>query len=355
MTSPAVRITPGHGIALRTSGIIAWIAPPPNHPGAPEVDLSGLVRDLVLAAGQAPGTIPAEFLTGLTDRHPWLTLAVVALGSRQGEVWTHGDADVTIERDGQSHVIDGQAGTRLTESFPLPSRTVRLGDPQGAASWSHLVEGAVPADGVAVVWGTADRGPAERRFEAIPLLDPQPMGEPKPLPVMGQHQHGPAGDPGEAGSGVTVAGLRCSRGHFNHPLAANCAWCGLSMIQVSHVLVRGPRPPLGVLVVDGLATFTLDADYVIGRQPQHLPEVDGTTVRELVLAADPSISRAHTAIRLRGWDVLAEDLNSGMGTWVQQPGQPPVQLPPGNPVALVPGAVLFLGQHRLTYHSHHRR
>lgn len=127
------------------------------------------------------------------------------------------------------------------------------------------------------------------------------------------------------------------------------------MIQASLVLVRESRPPLGVLIVDGQATFTLDANYVVGRAPHQLPEVDGVRVREIVLASDPSISRAHVAIRLMEWDVVAEDLRSGIGTWVQQPGGQPFPLQPGYPISLAPGAVLYLGQHRLTYHSHHLR
>ena len=353
MTSPpAVRIVPGPGIALRTAGIVAWLAPAPNHPGAPEVDLGGIIRELVVAAGRAPGSVPVQALTGLIERHPWLTLAVVALEARQGTVWTSGDADVLIEGEGRGRVVDGQVGRALSETFALPVRAVRLGDPHSVAGWSHLVEGAVPAGGVSVLWPDEDPGRAapatapEPRFQAVSLLDPEPVDAPRPLPTA---------ESADLGEEVVVPGLLCSRGHFNHPLAANCAWCGIGMIQVSHVLVRRPRPALGVLVVDGQTTYTLDADYVIGRQPNRRPEVDGEQVRAIVLASDPSISREHAAIRLREWEVFAEDLHSARGTWLQQPGQQPTRLPPGQPVELRPGTVLYVGAHRLTYHSHHLR
>lgn len=73
------------------------------------------------------------------------------------------------------------------------------------------------------------------------------------------------------------------------------------------------------------------------------------------MSGDLTISRAHCAIRLRDWDVFAEHLSSGMGTWVQQPGQQPFRLSPGHPVVLAPGATVFVGPHRLSYHSHYLR
>lgn len=383
MTPPAVRIAPGGGIALRTAGIVAWFPRVPKGSGAQSLDATGVVRELVLAAGRADGGLPVDFLEGLHRRDPTLSVAVVSLVGEQGMAWVCGEAKLWIDGPEQHLAVEGPAGVATTQVFALPRYAVRLGDTRQAAAWSHLVEGAVPAGGVAVLWepdavsrlpeqrhegldggvplgiGTAHGAEVPRsegRFEAVPLLDASPEAKPEPLPVAGKPEPRAAKGVPEADSReVIVSGLRCSRGHFNHPLAANCAWCGIGMIQVSHVLVRRPRPPLGVLVVDGQATFTLDADYVIGREPHQRPEVDGERVREIVLASDPSISRAHLAIRLRDWDVLAEDLGSGIGSWLQQPRQHPFQLQPGHPVALAPGAVLFLGPHRLTYHSHHLR
>lgn len=187
-------------------------------------------------------------------------------------------------------------------------------------------------------------------FTSVALLVPDAgAAEPRePLPV-----ESPAATPHDGA--VMVEGLNCGRGHFNHPHAANCAWCGLGMLQVSHVLVQGERPPLGVLVVDEQATFTLDAGYVIGRRPSLDPAVDGVTLRELVLSdPDRTLSRVHATIRPEGWDVLVEDRESGIGTWVISEGEPE-QLAPGRPRVLRSGEHVHVGPHRLTFHSHHLR
>ncbi|MBS42642.1 MAG: hypothetical protein CMH83_05640 [Nocardioides sp.] len=204
--------------------------------------------------------------------------------------------------------------------------------------------------------GHADEDPEPAAaFESVSLLGAQVTTPRAPLPTAAPDRSAApsAADDDE----VVVQGLHCARGHFNHPHAANCAWCGLAMLQASHVFVPGPRPPLGVLLVDGQATFSLDADYVVGRQPGQDPGVDGRRVRELVLS-DPerAISRVHAAVRLDGWDVVVEDLGSGNGTWVvPHDGGQPVRLVPGSPRRLWPGDHVHVGPHRLTFRSHHLR
>ncbi len=194
--------------------------------------------------------------------------------------------------------------------------------------------------------GVIDLAQLQRPRTPLPLAAEEPVAAADP--------RGAADDP----DAVVLDGLNCARGHFNHPHAANCAWCGLGMAQVSHVLVRGKRPPLGVLVIDEQATFTLDADYIVGRQPSKDPSIDGVRVRELVLAdAERQVSRVHATVRLQGWDVVVEDQGSGNGTYVVDPatGAPALQLPPHTPRVLGPGEHVHIGRHRLTFHSHHLR
>ena len=52
-----------------------------------------------------------------------------------------------------------------------------------------------------------------------------------------------------------------------------CTLCGINMVQQTPALVDGPRPPLGLLVLDDGSVFQLEQDYVIGRQPEGAPEV----------------------------------------------------------------------------------
>lgn len=356
MRIPAVRVGAGAGAAVRTKDLIAWFALGPG------IDPAPLVRSLVLAAGSAR-ELPVARLMELAESTPELSLAVVWLSGDAGQAWVCGEAVVTIDgaEDRTRVAAGGQPAAQRT--FAVPCYALRLGDPEVTDTWSHLIEGAVPAGGVAVVWEEAARTepvpvvrrgavepPVGARFEAVALLAAEPAEAGKPLPLASEESEEEA-----MPARVEVAGLKCSRGHFNHPHAANCAWCGIGMIQVSHIMIRMSRPSLGVLVIDGRATFTLDAEYVLGRQPQVRSEVDGGRVREIVLSADRAISRAHAAIRLVDWDVVVEDLGSGIGTWIQQPHQPPFQLRPGQPVPLAPGAVVHIGPHRITFHSHFLR
>ena len=107
-------------------------------------------------------------------------------------------------------------------------------------------------------------------------------------------------------------GVYCKNGHFDDPAARYCAICGISMAQQTLIPRRGPRPPLGVLVLDDGSIYTLDTDYIIGRDPSRDPDVIAGTARPLRID-DPEglLSRVHARIHLEGWSVELVDLGSG--------------------------------------------
>lgn len=183
-------------------------------------------------------------------------------------------------------------------------------------------------------------------FEPIPL-DPLPPDElPSPLPIGGA-----AGR-----SGPVVEGILCSRQHFNDPVARYCCACGISMVHATHTRVERPRPPLGVLVLDDGATFVLDRDYVIGREPDGHPLVRSGSAEGLVIPdSSTQLSRTHAHIVLDGWDVYVDDLGSSNGTHVAAHGASAwTTVVPGERVPLTPGAELHLGGRRFVFESHHR-
>ena len=55
------------------------------------------------------------------------------------------------------------------------------------------------------------------------------------------------------------------------------------------------------------------------------------------------LSRTHAAVRLEGWQVLLDDLNSANGTIVQLPGREARRLHPGEPVLLEHGTTIDFG------------
>lgn len=212
---------------------------------------------------------------------------------------------------------------------------------------------AVEADEPTVVAPSpTDPTPAEPRpFTAFVLAEPLPEPEEtrEPLPIAGQATHAP-----EEPQGPRVRGVICSRGHFNDPAAPFCSVCGISMVQRTLNLVEGPRPPLGIVVFDDGTTYTLDTDYVLGREPENDPSVIAGTARALAVAdPDRTVSRVHAGLVIDGWNVKALDRGSANGTFIAGPGDDNwVPLIPYQPTAIKPGTRIRVGQRVLIYDSH---
>ncbi len=151
-----------------------------------------------------------------------------------------------------------------------------------------------------------------------------------------------------------VLGVLCKSDHFNDPNLRYCAVCGISMAQQTLVKHEGPRPPLGVLLLDDGTTFRLDVDYVVGREPQEDPEVVAGSVRPLrVNDAEGVVSNSHVRVALVGWDVQVVDLGSAHGTYVQLPGEPERHqlLVANQPVVVQPGTQVMIGRRWFRYES----
>lgn len=146
------------------------------------------------------------------------------------------------------------------------------------------------------------------------------------------------GGPGQA---PTVSAVRCPAGHLNDPAARDCRVCGQPLLVQSPVRVT--RPPLGVLRLSTGDTILLDRDVLLGRAPG-TPSGSGADEPHYVKLTSPynDISRRHVEVRLDGWDVIAVDLDSRNGAFVEQPGEPPAELPRGGGQVLRPGAVVGL-------------
>jgi len=152
-----------------------------------------------------------------------------------------------------------------------------------------------------------------------------------------------------------VLGILCSRGHFNDPQAYYCDHCGISMVHQTHNLVEGDRPSLGFLVFDDGATYTLEQDYVVGREPDGDPRLADGSARALLLDdAARTVSRVHAEVRLDGWRVTVVDRGSTNGSfvWVAATGSWQ-RLTPDVPVALEPGQHASFGQRAFRFESPH--
>ncbi|HCS59105.1 MAG TPA: forkhead-associated protein, partial [Gordonia polyisoprenivorans] len=179
----------------------------------------------------------------------------------------------------------------------------------------------------------------------------------EPLPV--QERQKPATEVVKlVESRAHVHGIRCSRGHLNHPRSWLCGVCGIRMDQLTGILVEGERPPLGWLLLDNGSTYLLDEDLVIGREPG-APTRPGRGAPKPIRVQDESgqLSRRHIEIRLVEWDVHLIDLGSANGTYVSDPamGNREIRLTPRQPHLLTPGSHVRIGGRHFIFESPHAR
>lgn len=220
-----------------------------------------------------------------------------------------------------------------------------------AATQAYTAEEAAAAVEAASA-AAAAAPPAEFTSQLLGALDSEDPEDREALPV--------ETDPAEVRqpdanvtSEVQVQGVICSRGHFNDPRSRFCSSCGISMVQNTQILTQGPRPPLGVMVFEDGATFSLSSDYVVGRQP----DVSDLVQQGLALPLpvdDPerSISRAHAELRLVDWDVHLVNLSGTNGSFVwDENGQQWVPIPEGQSVVLTPGMRVALGRRSAVFES----
>lgn len=279
----------------------------------------------------------------------------------------HGDPDHRLRLD------DGviQAGGVSLTVVASPDGLVPGSAPQPAA-WEAQETAPMPADQAPA------RAPAAQpaRSPAQPL-PPQPPWPPEPvlrqpdpaarfesvlLILSDDDQPAPQRalpeQPDAAANGqVLIDGVYCPQPkirHFNDPAVAYCRVCGLGMLQLTRQIEKGPRPPLGVLLLDDGMTFRLDADYVLGRDPEMDADVAGGRARPLrVVDPDGTISRLHLRVSLIGWRVQVADLGSANGSVVHHPGAAqPQRLTPREPVEIKPGAAIDVGRRTLRFESY---
>lgn len=115
----------------------------------------------------------------------------------------------------------------------------------------------------------------------------------------------------------SVMGVLCPLDHFNHEGQRNCLLCGRRMGPNNTLVIQpGPRPPLGLLLLDDGTSHAVGGDLIVGREPDAHDDVEnGRALPLLVDDEEVSLSRQHFAVRLVSWDITIVDLDSSNGTW----------------------------------------
>lgn len=407
-----LRVVPGDGVVLRATGLTAVAFPA----GEQHHALVNAVLDAVRSAAGQPdaGRKAARAVAGLLaaaeDAPP---LGLVGTDGEGLAVLLHGDVEFAYRDDTGDQTLSGRdAAAWLDRLLPdVPEQWSLARDGAGAADeWSDLQAGVARGNGVATgatapappapptapVMDEPAAAPAEAEPAAPPEPEPAPTpqvevaapppppppeaapapvpapdfvavslmdldeddtdeGPREPLPVAGADLPPPPPEPDEP-EVPHVHGVVCARGHFNDPNSPFCATCGISMVQQTHNLVEGPRPPLGVLVLDDGSTYVVDRDIVIGREPDSDSDVADGTVRGIALP-DPerAISRVHARVTLHDWEVRVADAGSANGTFVAtRDATQWTPVAPNAPVTLTPGMHVLVGPRVLSFDSHRR-
>lgn len=130
---------------------------------------------------------------------------------------------------------------------------------------------------------------------------------------------------------------RCVRGHITRPDALACISCGSPLEPTSYEYVYDPVVAICSLgrIFDGQSTrmpeqFPVAIDTVMGRNPRKRRD-DGP--RTLVRVDDPDrdVSGVHLLLRVDGWNVFAEDMDSTNGSELVLPDGSREQLRPRTP------------------------
>lgn len=268
------------------------------------------------------------------------------------------------------------------ENQPFESRSYE-GEPTEAASFDAPpaapqaepdAEPPTPRDGSdAMVAATVGAAPEPRVVELEPTqataapwvgerdtYGPQPVPAPRAAPTeqsddpvaAGKTAHRNGDTPASAGDPPQAQGRQCPRGHLNDPRSQFCSHCG-ARINDRAALVVGVRPALGKLVFDDGASYTVDAEYLVGRMPESDQRVTDEELRAIVVEdRSGAVSRVHAEIRIDGWDVLLADSGSRNGTFVAGPTQQGWSpLPPGTSRRLVPGTRVRMGGRTFVFES----
>lgn len=314
---------PGHGLVLRRGGLVAVVGD-----GAASA-VQAMLDLLVPLAGERPDVLSRAVIGHLAAASgPLPALGVVVLRDGDGRLLLHGAIVATVRSDAADQRHDGRAAALCVDAA-LPAHvtgvTVAMADTGAGAppAWARLVDGLVPGGGAMVAPSPAQAGdgPGVRQGPAV--------------------AHAP----------VLVDGVECNRGHFNHPFALRCATCQASLVAATRHTVKGPRPPLGTMVLDDGVRYELDADYVVGREPAGDPAVAAGEARPLPLD-DPeqAVSRVHAEIRLQDWDVAVVDRGSANGVHLLAPeGTEWRRVGTGESVVISPGTQVAFGRRVMTY------
>lgn len=345
---------PGYEPTMLAGPAAREVPPPPGaavpgtrHPETPRPEDASPAADAppALAAGASPAFEPGYEPTMLAGSAPRPADGPGAFGDP-----AHGQAGAYIEAPQFTEAPQFIEAPQFTEAPQFPDDPFAAGPAlNGAASHGAASHGAAPVNGSGSdteSWFRSDAepvGPTARMtqsdFSGLSGMSEPPIADLSTMELVALAAVEP----------VLIDGTVCARMHFNPPEAMFCRECGMSMHEVPRNVRRQPRPPLGVLLVDDGRGFTLDRDYVIGREPVLDGDVAAGRATPLRIT-DPkgTVSRLHLRVSLVGWQVEVRDLGSANGSVLYRQGGPR-PLAPLDVAVLDPGARVGVGRRTVQF------
>jgi hypothetical protein len=319
------------------------------------------VPDAPMALTLQGATAPADLLGGVLDLREGVVpgiavVAATATVSPEQPVLpvepnrAAGPARKDGSTTGEHEVV---APPAEAAAAPAPAPVDGVTEVLGRPSRHRKGTGAQPVPGSPAAARAALRAGVERAAEREKAEREKAGRAPAPTPARSPDPAPAPAAPVRAEEAPKAEGYLCARGHLNDPRSHFCVLCGIRMNESTGVLVVDERPPLGILVFDDGTTHTVDAGYLLGREPEGDARVRSGVLRPITLD-DPSgaMSRVHAEIRLDNWDVLLSDSGSSNGTLIAEPGmQVWTMLAPSRPFRLVPGVRVRLGQRTFTFET----
>ncbi len=376
-----VEVVPGGHLVASVDGVIVVVAHRDPEPVTADSrsmmvleTVLRLVRDSASRETRRTGRAFAQSVSDWImnrDDEDRIEFGVLTPGTRGLAVFLHGNVTAVLDGDRKEVLHGRDAGFSVDRMVvPPPSHAAAVfvdeehprDDLPAPGIWS-LTEGRMPGAG-AVAWFTetppnpSEQGAAarsttssaagERTADQTPLsLDTGDSGGREANPVESDRARQPRGWPS-----VRVRGYECPRHHLNDPRSTSCGVCGYRIDQLSGVPAEGVRPSLGMLRLDDGSAYPLDADLVIGREPELSAQVRHGARAVRVEDGSGGMSRVHAEIRLVGWDVTVLDRGSANGTHVRSPARPEwTRATPGHPVILAAGSQVLLGGRIFTFDS----
>ncbi len=215
-----------------------------------------------------------------------------------------------------------------TGSAPESEQPVLDDSPEPVPSASGLISGIPSTSAAAEPLGVEDPGDHDGMTMTVAQL--------RALRASGET----AGPSPVVGGGPTVQALVCGAGHANPTVLDACRQCGAPLASTQIVI---SRPALGRIRLSSGQTIDLTRSTIIGRNPRVEGTMHGEVPSIMKIEGIEALSRSHAIIRLEGWQVMVEDLDSANGTTVTLQGRAPRRLRAGEPIILEHGALIDFG------------